>query len=151
MKRRRLITPPNLPLLSFGGLIVDAAVVCIGTRMQASILATLHLKELGVKNILDKGSRDLIRQWLPGRGLEGYVAAARIGGTRPETERRTKTLQHCVPEVRSGCGGDGRGFHAALADRPPARRRDQPRRIHLNRAWREDQDRVFGGGVRATN
>jgi trk system potassium uptake protein TrkA len=33
---------------------VDAAVVSIGTRMQASILATLHLRELGVKHILAK-------------------------------------------------------------------------------------------------
>jgi trk system potassium uptake protein TrkA len=33
---------------------VDSAVVSIGTRMQASILATLHLKELGVKHILAK-------------------------------------------------------------------------------------------------
>ena len=33
---------------------VDAAVVSIGTRMQASILATLHLKEMGVKHILAK-------------------------------------------------------------------------------------------------
>ena len=33
---------------------MNAAVVCIGTRMQASILATLHLKELGVKHILAK-------------------------------------------------------------------------------------------------
>ena len=33
---------------------VDTAVVCIGTRMQASILATLHLKEMGVKKIYAK-------------------------------------------------------------------------------------------------
>jgi len=33
---------------------IDAAVICIGTRMQASILATLHVKELGVKRILAK-------------------------------------------------------------------------------------------------
>jgi trk system potassium uptake protein TrkA len=33
---------------------VDAATVCIGTRMNASILATLHLKEMGVKHILAK-------------------------------------------------------------------------------------------------
>ena len=37
---------------------VDAAVVCIGTRMQASILATLHLKELGTKNILAKATSE---------------------------------------------------------------------------------------------
>jgi trk system potassium uptake protein TrkA len=37
---------------------VDAAVVCIGTRMQASILATLHLKELGVKNIVAKATSE---------------------------------------------------------------------------------------------
>lgn len=37
---------------------VDAAVVCIGTRMQASILATLHLKELGIKNILAKATSE---------------------------------------------------------------------------------------------
>jgi trk system potassium uptake protein TrkA len=33
---------------------VDAAVIAIGTRMQANILVTLHLKELGVKHILAK-------------------------------------------------------------------------------------------------
>ena len=37
---------------------VDAAVVCIGTRMQASILATLHLKELGTKKILAKATSE---------------------------------------------------------------------------------------------
>jgi trk system potassium uptake protein TrkA len=37
---------------------VDAAVVCIGTRMQASILATLHVKELGVKRILAKATSE---------------------------------------------------------------------------------------------
>jgi len=37
---------------------VDAAVVCIGTRMQASILATLHLKELGIKRILAKATSE---------------------------------------------------------------------------------------------
>ena len=37
---------------------VDAAVVCIGTRMQASILATLHLKELGTKSILAKATSE---------------------------------------------------------------------------------------------
>jgi len=37
---------------------VDAAVVCIGTRMQASILATLHLKELGIKKILAKATSE---------------------------------------------------------------------------------------------
>lgn len=41
-------------LESLGVAQVDAAVVCIGTRMQASILTTLHLKELGVKDILAK-------------------------------------------------------------------------------------------------
>lgn len=37
---------------------VDAAVVCIGTNMQASILATLHLKELGIQNILAKATSE---------------------------------------------------------------------------------------------
>jgi trk system potassium uptake protein TrkA len=37
---------------------VDVGVVCIGTRMQASILATLHLKELGVKEILAKANSE---------------------------------------------------------------------------------------------
>lgn len=37
---------------------VDAAVVCIGTKMQASILTTLHLKELGLKKILAKATSE---------------------------------------------------------------------------------------------
>jgi trk system potassium uptake protein TrkA len=37
---------------------VDAAVVCIGTIMQASILATLHLKDLGIKRILAKATSE---------------------------------------------------------------------------------------------
>ena len=45
-------------LESLGFSQVDAAVVCIGTRMQASILATLHLKELGIKNILAKATSE---------------------------------------------------------------------------------------------
>ncbi len=36
----------------------DAAVVCIGTRMQASILTTLHLKELGIKKIIAKATSE---------------------------------------------------------------------------------------------
>jgi trk system potassium uptake protein TrkA len=45
-------------LESLGMSQVDAAVVCIGSRMQASILATLHLKELGTKNILAKATSE---------------------------------------------------------------------------------------------
>ena len=45
-------------LESLGVSQVDAAVVCIGTEMQASILATLHLKELGVKKILAKATSE---------------------------------------------------------------------------------------------
>ena len=45
-------------LESLGVSQMDSAVVCIGTRMQASILATLHLKELGVKNILAKATSE---------------------------------------------------------------------------------------------
>ena len=37
---------------------VDAAVVCIGTKMQNSILATFHLKELGIKNVLAKATSE---------------------------------------------------------------------------------------------
>ncbi len=37
---------------------MDAAVVCIGTRMQASILTTLQLKEIGVKRIIAKATSD---------------------------------------------------------------------------------------------
>ena len=37
---------------------VNTAVVCIGTRMQASILATLHLKEMGTENILAKATSE---------------------------------------------------------------------------------------------
>jgi trk system potassium uptake protein TrkA len=37
---------------------VDAAVVCIGTQMQASILTTLHLKELGVQHIVAKATSE---------------------------------------------------------------------------------------------
>ena len=37
---------------------VDAAVVCIGSNMQASILATLHLKELGVRRILARAKSE---------------------------------------------------------------------------------------------
>jgi trk system potassium uptake protein TrkA len=41
-------------LESFGLKEMNAAVVSIGTSMQASILATLHLKEIGVKRIFAK-------------------------------------------------------------------------------------------------
>jgi trk/ktr system potassium uptake protein len=37
---------------------VDAAVVCIGTRMQASILCTSHLKDLGVKHVVAKATSE---------------------------------------------------------------------------------------------
>ena len=37
---------------------VDAAVVCIGTNMQAAVLATLHLKELRIRRILAKANSE---------------------------------------------------------------------------------------------
>ena len=37
---------------------VDAAVVCIGTNMQAAVLATLHLKELKIRRILAKANSE---------------------------------------------------------------------------------------------
>ena len=37
---------------------IDAAVVCIGTNMQAAVLATLHLKELKTKRILAKANSE---------------------------------------------------------------------------------------------
>jgi trk system potassium uptake protein TrkA len=46
----------TLVALGIGG--VDTAVVCIGTRMQASILTTLQLKEIGVKNIIAKATSE---------------------------------------------------------------------------------------------
>ncbi|MGB5984007.1 MAG: TrkA family potassium uptake protein [Desulfobacterales bacterium] len=36
----------------------DAAVVCIGSNMQASILVTLHLKEIGVQRILARAKSE---------------------------------------------------------------------------------------------
>jgi trk system potassium uptake protein TrkA len=41
-------------LLSIGVKEVDTAIVSLGTRMDHSILATLHLKEIGVRNIVVK-------------------------------------------------------------------------------------------------
>ena len=37
---------------------IDAAVVCIGTNMQAAVLATLHLKELKIRRILAKANSE---------------------------------------------------------------------------------------------
>jgi len=41
-------------LLSIGVKEVDTAIVSLGTRMDHSILATLHLKEMGIRNIVVK-------------------------------------------------------------------------------------------------
>jgi trk system potassium uptake protein TrkA len=46
----------TLVALGIGG--VGTAVVCIGTKMQASILTTLQLKEIGVKNIIAKATSE---------------------------------------------------------------------------------------------
>jgi trk system potassium uptake protein len=37
---------------------VDAAVVCIGSNLQAAVLATLHLKELKIRRILAKANSE---------------------------------------------------------------------------------------------
>ncbi len=43
-------------LLSLGVQKVDSAIVCIGSIMEASILCTLNLKDMGVKQILGKAT-----------------------------------------------------------------------------------------------
>jgi len=47
------------------------------------------LTEVGFHEVrieVDESSRGFIRQWIPGHGLENYVAAARIRAVKPSTE-----------------------------------------------------------------
>lgn len=58
---------------------------CIAGALPVDDLRTL-LAEIGYHGVavdLDAGSREQIRQWLPGSGLEEYVASARIRAVKP--------------------------------------------------------------------
>ena len=58
---------------------------CIAGALLVDDLRTL-LAEIGYHGVavdLDAGSREQIRQWLPGSGLEEYVASARIRAVKP--------------------------------------------------------------------
>jgi SAM-dependent methyltransferase len=58
---------------------------CIAGALLVDDLRTL-LAEIGYEGVavdLDAGSREQIRQWLPGSGLEEYVASASIRAVRP--------------------------------------------------------------------
>jgi len=57
-------------LASLGARDVDVAVVAVGTRMDASILACLHLKELGVPRIIAKVASDDHMKILHAIGLD---------------------------------------------------------------------------------
>jgi trk system potassium uptake protein TrkA len=52
---------------------MDVVVVCLGARIDASILATLHLKELGVKEILVKATTEDHGKVLRMIGANGVV------------------------------------------------------------------------------
>lgn len=60
----------------------DAAVVAIGEHMQASILCTLVLKELGVKHIVARAINDKHAQILEKLGADRVVAPARDSALR---------------------------------------------------------------------
>ena len=57
-------------LASLGARDVDVAVVAVGTRMDASILACLHLKELGVPRVVAKVASDDHMKILKSIGLD---------------------------------------------------------------------------------
>jgi len=62
---------------------------CITGAVMAEEIRTM-LAGIGYEKVavdLDEGSRDVIREWLPDRGLEGYVASVRIRATKRETDR----------------------------------------------------------------
>jgi len=52
---------------------MDVVIVCLGARIDASILATLHLKELGVKEILVKATTEDHGKVLRMIGANGVV------------------------------------------------------------------------------
>jgi len=66
---------------------VDAAIVCLGDRIDASILATLHLREMGVKKVVVKAMSE-----------DHAAALGKIGAThvvfpeRDEAERLARML-----------------------------------------------------------
>jgi len=60
---------------------------CIG---NAPLIQTLeaHLRDAGFQDILiqpKQESREFIRDWAPGRGVEDYVVSATIAATKPDT------------------------------------------------------------------
>lgn len=69
-------------LISLGIRNFDVAVVTIGSDMQASILATLMVKELGVKTVIAKAQNELHGTVLEKIGADKVVYPERDMGTR---------------------------------------------------------------------
>lgn len=69
-------------LISLGIRNFDVAVVTIGSDMQASILATLMVKELGVKTVIAKAQNELHGAVLEKIGADKVVYPERDMGTR---------------------------------------------------------------------
>src|SRR3989338_9155789 len=74
-------------LLEIGAKDVDVACVCLGEKIDVSILVTLFLKELGVKRIIAKASSDA-----HGRALNLVGATQVIFPEKDEAERLANSL-----------------------------------------------------------
>jgi trk system potassium uptake protein TrkA len=68
----------------------DSAVVSVGTNLEASVLITLNLKELGVRKVMAKACSDLHRKILSKVGADVVVF--------PEREAATKMAEALVSD-----------------------------------------------------
>jgi SAM-dependent methyltransferase len=78
---------------------VAALTGCVAGAADVAAVEEL-LKEAGFENVhvaVNAESRELMRGWMPGSGIEGYVASATIAATKPAGTC-------CAP---SCCGSDG--------------------------------------------
>jgi SAM-dependent methyltransferase len=89
---------------------VAALCACIAGAAVVDELAQL-LRDIGFADAsveVDPASRDLIASWAPGRGLEDYLASARIAATRPAEKQAARTAAEPIAQgacCKPGCCG----------------------------------------------
>lgn len=76
-----------------------AVAACVGGAAPVELLKSI-LTEAGFVDIkieIKPGSRDFIRNWMPGSGFEKFVASAYIKATKPEASASLKATQSDSP------------------------------------------------------
>ena len=125
----------------------DVGVVGIGTQVEASIVATIHLKDLGVSRVLSKALHETHSKRSPNRLPEGSVPMPRVSGSKlavppvlsfgsasvhgcnSKTRRKASpegTLRHRPAPPRSASGSPVTGLRCSITSQGPAGRRIEP-------------------------